>query len=142
MTVARSDLAVGQAIETVVVDDLRRTRLVQYAGASGDYNPLHTDEPYAVEAGYPSVFAHGMLTMGLTGTLLTDTFGPGRVLRYGGRFSAQVFPGDTLTARAVVDAIRDDGGPVADLSITTTNQHGTVVFSGTAAARLGPVEPA
>ena len=57
-------------------DDLTRTQIVQYAGASGDYNPLHTDEASRREvAGYPSVFAHGMLTMGMTGRVLTDWFG-------------------------------------------------------------------
>ena len=61
------------------MEDLKRTQIVQYAGASGDYNPLHTDEIFTKEvAGYPSVFAHGMLTMGMTGRLLTDTVGDGR----------------------------------------------------------------
>ena len=50
-----------------------------YAGASGDYNPLHTDDKFATEvAGYPGVFAHGMLTMGMTGRMVTDWFGVGR----------------------------------------------------------------
>ena len=63
----------GAKQSKVVADGLNRTQIVQYAGASGDYNPLHTDEVFATKvAGYPSVFAHGMLTMGLTGTLLTD----------------------------------------------------------------------
>ncbi|MDQ1463380.1 MAG: hypothetical protein QOC73_321, partial [Actinomycetota bacterium] len=68
MGLRATDLTVGQHFETVVVDDLKRTQIVQYAGASGDFNPLHSDEVYAREiAGYPGVFAHGMLTMGLTG---------------------------------------------------------------------------
>ena len=63
----------GDRFEQVLVQDLKRTTIVQYAGASGDYNPLHSDERFAKEvAGYPSVFAHGMLTMGMTGRLLTD----------------------------------------------------------------------
>ena len=64
----------------MLVDDLTRTQIVQYAGASGDYNPLHSDEVFAREvAGYPGVFAHGMLTMGMTGRLLTDWVGDGRL---------------------------------------------------------------
>ena len=66
----------ARAARVVLVDDLTRTQIVQYAGASGDYNPLHTDDRFTKEvAGYPSVFAHGMLTMGMTGRVLTDWFG-------------------------------------------------------------------
>jgi acyl dehydratase len=62
-----------QLVQRLVVEDLKRTQIVQYAGASGDFNPGHTDEIYAVHvAGPPSVFGHGMLTMALTGKLLTD----------------------------------------------------------------------
>src|SRR3954470_17983044 len=99
---------VGDTHETVVVDDLKSTQIVQYAGASGDYNPLHSDELFATKvAGYPTVFAHGMLTMGMTGSLLTDTVGDGRLTKFGGRFTSQVFPGDTLTATATVEAIHE-----------------------------------
>ena len=82
-----------------------------YAGASGDYNPLHSDEKFAREvAGYPGIFAHGMLSMGMTGRIVTDWFDVGRVTKYGVRFVRQVWPGDTLTATAVVDAVREEGG--------------------------------
>ena len=70
--------------DPIVVEDLSRTQLVQYAGASGDFNPLHTDEVYATKvAGYPTVFAHGMLTMGLTARMLTDWVGDGRLAKFG-----------------------------------------------------------
>jgi acyl dehydratase len=140
MALSASALSVGQTFTDVLVDDLTRTQIVQYAGASGDYNPLHTDEVFATKvAGYPTVFAHGMLTMGMTGRLLTDTVGDGRLLRFGGRFTAQVWPGDTLTATATVEAITEvDGGPVVELSVRTVNQAGAEVFSGSAAARLDP----
>ena len=92
-----SALQVGSSHEAVVVDNLTRTQIVQYAGASGDYNPLHTDEVYAIEvAGYPTVVAHGMLTMGMTGRMLTDYVGDARLIRFGGRFTSQVWPGATL----------------------------------------------
>lgn len=140
MTLSVNDVTVGQTFEQVLVEDLKRTQLVQYAGASGDYNPLHTDEIFATQvAGYPTVFAHGMLTMGMTGRLLTDTLGDGRLLNYGGRFTAQVFPGDDLKAVATVESIDTDGDdPVVNLSIATSNQDGVVVFSGTASGRLDP----
>ncbi len=99
---------------------------------------MHSDERYATEvAGYPSVFAHGMLTMGMTGRLLTDWMGDGRLTRYGVRFVRQVWPGDALTARATVDAVReDDGHWFAELSVVTVNQNGEPVVTGTATARL------
>jgi acyl dehydratase len=141
MATHAKELAVGDRREQVLVDDLTRTQIVQYAGASGDYNPLHTDEVFAREvAGYASVFAHGMLTMGMTGRLLTDWVGDGRLLRFGARFVKQVWPGDTLTATAEVTAVRDDGdgAPVADLAVSTVNQDGVEVLTGTATARLDP----
>jgi acyl dehydratase len=135
-----SELAVGATFSALVVEDLKRTQIVQYAGASGDYNPLHTDEVFATQAaGYPSVFAHGMLTMGMTGRMLTDLVGDGRLIRFGGRFTAQVFPGDDLTTTAVVEAVRTEPDAlVVDLAVTTANQDGAEVFTGYASARVDP----
>jgi acyl dehydratase len=131
-------VAVGDTREEVLVDDLTRTQIVQYAGASGDYNPLHTDEVFATKvAGYPTVFAHGMLTMGITGRLVTDWLGAGNLTAYGARFVAQVWPGDTLTASATVEAVREeDGQRYADLAIVTKNQRGENVLTGSATARV------
>ena len=140
MALKASELEVGATFEATLVEDLKRTQIVQYAGASGDYNPLHTDEVFATQvAGYPSVFAHGMLTMGMTGRLLTDTVGDGRLTSFGGRFTSQVWPGDTLTATATVEAVREEGGQhLVDLSAQTVNQDGVAVFSATATARIDP----
>jgi len=136
MSLSASSLSIGQEFRAVVVDGLTRTQIVQYAGASGDYNPLHTDERFATEiAGYPTVFAHGMLTMGLTARLVTDTVGDGRLTNYGVRFVKQVWPGDTLTATATVTGVR--GGEV-DLEVTTVNQSGDTVLTGTATAKIDP----
>jgi acyl dehydratase len=124
----------GDTFETVVVQDLKRTQIVQYAGASGDYNPLHTDEVYATKiAGYPSVFAHGMLTMGLTGRAVAELVGAGNLLRFGVRFTAQVWPGDTLTVRGTVVRVEDGE---AELSLSTVNAEGLEVLSGYAHARV------
>jgi acyl dehydratase len=140
MPLRKRDLEPGQSFRAVLVVDLKRTQLVQYAGASGDYNPLHTDEIFATQvAGYPSVFAHGMLTMGMTGRMITDLVGDGRLTSFGGRFTSQVFPGDDLTATAVVDEVTDDDGvPTVALSVRTVNQDDREVFSGYARARIDP----
>jgi acyl dehydratase len=132
------DLTVGDAREQVVVEDLTRTQIVQYAGASGDFNPIHTDETFATQAaGYPSVFAHGMLSMGLTGRLLTDWLGDGVLRSYGVRFVRQVWPGDTLTARGTVKAIEPEGDQgVVEIEVVTSNQKGEPVVTGSAAAAL------
>tara|TARA_A100001037_G_scaffold231654_1_gene209983 strand:+ start:359 stop:784 length:426 start_codon:yes stop_codon:yes gene_type:complete len=138
MALNAKDLNPGDEHSEIVVEDLSRTQLVMYSGASGDYNPLHTDEVYTTEvAGYPSVFAHGMLTMGLTGKMLTNYVGDGRLTKFGVRFTNQVWPGDTLTATAVVTEIRQEGDErLVDLDVKTTNQDGTAVVSGYATAKV------
>src|SRR5215207_11641832 len=129
MRLSAADLEIGATRTEVVLDNISRTQIVMYAGASGDYNPVHTDEVFVTKvAGYPTVFAHGMLSMGLTGTMLTNYVGDGWLTRYGVRFTSQVWPGDTLTAAAEVEGVREEGGQkLVDLKVTTTNQDGVVV---------------
>ncbi len=134
MALKASELSVGDTYTETVVEDLKRTQIVMYAGASGDYNPVHTDEPFATKvAGYPTVFAHGMLTMGLTGRMLTNYVGDGRLTEFGVRFTSQVFPGDTLQSTATVESIEDG---LVNLSVSTTNQNDVEVAKGTAQARV------
>ena len=134
MALKASDLNVGDTHSTCIVEDLKRTQIVQYAGSSGDYNPLHTDEVFTTKvAGYPSVFAHGMLTMGMTGAMLTDYVGDGRLTKYGVRFTNQVWPGDTLTATTEVESVEDG---IVRLAVTTKNQDDVTVLSGYAEARV------
>ncbi len=138
MALSKSKLSAGQTHSEVVVENLSRTQIVQYAGASGDYNPVHTDEVFATKvAGYPTVFAHGMLTMGLTGTMLTDFVGDGRLTYYGVRFTSQVWPGDTLTATATVASLgEEEGHAIVTLEVSTLNQDSREVLSGEARARI------
>ena len=138
MALNMSDLKPGNEHSEVVIDNLSRTQLVMYSGASGDYNPLHTDDVYTKEvAGYPGVFAHGMLTMGLTGKMLTNYVGDGRLTKFGVRFTNQVWPGDTLTSTATVTEVRvEDGQALVDLEVKTTNQDGTTGVSGYATAKV------
>lgn len=132
------DINTGDIHTATLVEDLKRTQIVQYAGASGDYNPLHTDEIFTTKiAGYPSVFAHGMLSMGLTGTMLTNYVGDGALKKYGVRFTNQVWPGDTLKSTTTITAIKDqDGERVIDLEIVTTNQNDVAVVTGNATAKI------
>ena len=136
---------IGLSIDGIEVGDraeiTRRVSdqdIADFVGAVGDYNPVHTDDLFATKVGgYPGVFAHGMLTMGMTGKMLTDLVGDGRLLSFGGRFTAQVWPGDDLSSTAKVESVRDvDGEKVVDLTVATSNQDGVVVFSGQATARL------
>ena len=131
-----AQLKVGQKHTERVVENLSRTQIVMYAGASGDYNPLHSDEVYTTQAaGYKSVFAHGMLTMGMTGKALTNFVGDGKLTKFGVRFTNQVWPGDTLDTTVTVDAVREEGGKkLADLSLSTVNQDGKEVMTGSATA--------
>ena len=140
MALSKASLSPGDTYKETVVENLTRTQLVQYAGTSGDYNPLHSDDLFTTKvAGYPGVFAHGMLSMGLTGKAITNYVGDGRLLKYGVRFTAQVWPGDDLETTITVDEIREeDGQPVADLEVVTQNQDGTTVIKGQATARLDP----
>lgn len=140
MALSARKLKVGDTHTERLVEDLKRTQIVQYAGASGDYNPLHTDEVFATKvAGYPTVFAHGMLTMGMTGRMLTNYVGDARLTKYGVRFTSQVWPGDTLDATATVKALGDsDGTKIVELDVSTVNQNGVQVLSGYAEARIDP----
>ncbi|HJN91404.1 MAG TPA: MaoC/PaaZ C-terminal domain-containing protein [Dehalococcoidia bacterium] len=140
MALKASELQVGDSHEEQLVENLSRTQIVQYAGASGDYNPLHTDEIFTTKVGgYPTVFAHGMLSMGMTGKMLTNYVGDGRLTKYGVRFVSQVWPGDSLTATATVEAIREENGEhLVDLTIATRNQAGKDVVQGSATARIDP----
>ena len=137
MALDTSEIKVGDSYSEMIVEDLTRTQIVQYAGASGDYNPVHSDEKFVTEvAGCPTVFAHGMLTMGMTGRMITNYVGDGQLTYYGVRFVNQVWPGDTLTARAEIAAIREENGEtLVDLAISTTNQDENFVLTGNATAR-------
>jgi len=140
MVLSAAELNIGDSRTLELFDDLKRTQIVMYAGASGDYNPLHSDEIFTTQvAGYRSVFAHGMLTMGATGRVLTDWVGDEQLTDYGVRFVGQVWPGDTLTATATIAALREeDGQHYVDLTVTTVNQEGAPVVTGTATARIDP----
>ena len=119
---------------------LQRANLVQYAGASGDFNIIHWNERVAKAVGLPNVIAHGMLTMATAGRVVTDWVGdPGRVLSYGVRFSKPVVVEDddrgaTLTVSGVVEDKNDDGTVVIGLTATVGGDK--VLMGAKAVVRL------
>jgi acyl dehydratase len=135
-TIRPSDVEIGDEGPTLVVEDVERLDFVKYAGASGDFNPLHVVEPYAKNAGNESVFGQGMLTAGYAGRMVTDWFGLANIRQFKTRFTAKLWPGDTLTVTGeIVD--KDDGDEtVVDAKFEVTNQDDEVLLTGTASAEL------
>lgn len=122
----------------VVSHRLTRADLIMYAGASGDFNPMHTDEVAAKKAGLPSVFGHGMFSMGLLGRALTDWAGVGNLASYRVRFTKQTWPGETLSSRIVVTGKeRTEAGRRITADVSLTNQDGEVKLSGSATVIAG-----
>ncbi len=126
--------AVSEGDEAPVVShELTRTDLVKYAGASGDFNPMHSDEVAAQAAGLPGVFGHGMFSMGLLGRALTDWAGVGNLKNYRVRFTKQTWPGEILSTRIVVTAKEEtDEGRIISTELSLVNQSGEAKLSGSA----------
>ena len=111
-----------------------------YAGASGDFNPMHTNEVAAKSAGLPSVFGHGMFTMGLLGKAITDYVGVGNLERYQVRFTKQTWPGETLIARDRRQEVRRGRQAQGRARGEVVNQDGEPKVQGTAVAALPAAE--
>jgi len=126
------DVSAGDTA-TMTVDGLTRGNFVRYAGASGDMNPLHYDQPYAQAAGNPDVFGQGMLSAGFAGALLSAWFGVDAVESFRNRFTARSWPGDTLTVTAEVVAVAD---PTLDVEFQVTRQNGETLIRGEATVDL------
>jgi acyl dehydratase len=88
--------SVGERLEERALPPISRLQLIKYAGASGDYNPLHLVDEAAEAAGLPGIIAHGMLTVATMGLLLSPYLEHGYVKNFGSRFSGMVYVGDEL----------------------------------------------
>jgi len=113
---------------------LTRTDLVMYAGASGDFNPMHHDEVAAQAAGLPSVFGHGMFTAGLLATAVTNYVGVGNLTSYRVRFTKQTWPGETLSTTVSVSEKRPNNEVVLECAVV--NENGEAKIQGEAVAVL------
>ena len=122
---------VGDSLPTITVDNVSRPDFVRYAGASGDFVPLHYDQSFVEAACIPTVFAQGMWTAGCLGRVLTDYAGAGNVRRYRVRFSRQVWPGDTLTCRGkVTNKVEQNGEKLIEGDVEVINQKGEATVKG------------
>jgi acyl dehydratase len=130
-----ADVRPGLALPTLTKPPISTRQLVQYAGASGDFNRIHYDEPFAKAGGFPSVIAHGMLSMGFFGELVARWAGAANLLRLGTRFKAVTLPGDVVTVEGVVTEV-DAGAHTASIALTAKTQKGVVTLEGTATVRL------
>lgn len=136
MALLKSKVHVGDAAP-VRTHTLTRTDLVRYAGISGDFNPMHHDEVIATGAGQPSVFGHGMLTMALVGSAVTEFVGLENLCDFSVRFSKQTWPGEVLSTKVVVAGVREESGhSLVDLEVLVTNADGEVKVQGSASALL------
>lgn len=138
--VALADVAAGTQLPTQTFAISRET-LIRYAGASGDFNPIHWNETFARSVGLPDVIAHGMLTMAESIRVVTDWTGdPGAVVEYGVRFTRPVVVPDlgasaTLEVAGVIKEVRPDDGTVV-IALTTSFEGKTVLAKARAVVRL------
>jgi len=130
-------VTVGTDLPPLVKGPITRDDLKRYAAASGDPNPMHLDEEFARNAGYPGVFAHGMLSMGYLGEFLVQAGGVGSIRRFKARFAKLTWPGDVVTCQGRVAAVRDEGAArLVECDIWTENQDGDRKLVGTALLAL------
>jgi acyl dehydratase len=131
-------IKVGDELPPLVKPPVDRLQITRYLGASGDFNPLSCDEPYARAAGFPGVFAPAMIGMAFVSELVTDWVRGARLRRIQGRFVKIIWPGDVLTARGRVAERRfEEGGKyTADIEVWAENQRGELVVRGLATVQL------
>ena len=127
------DVQVGDTAPAID-HELTRTDLVMYAGASGDFNPMHHDEVAAKAAGLPSVFGHGMFSAGLLATAITNYVGIGNLASYRMRFTKQTWPGEVLSTNVAV--IEKRPGNEIVLECVLVNQDGEAKLQAEAVAVL------
>lgn len=121
-------LNVGDSMPDIQLEPVSRLDLIKYAGASGDFNPIHTIDEEATKAGLPGIIAHGMWTMGNLAKHFTAFHEEGFVKDYAVRFKNMVQLGDQLTLKATLMEV---DGQELHFNVETLNQEGKKVISGT-----------
>src|SRR5437773_11388158 len=124
------DVAVGDELPPLVKGPIAQIQLTRYAGASGDFNPIHQDDEFAKAAGMGGVFGHGMLSMGFVAQAVTDWAGAGAVRKIGVRFAGLVRLKDVITCRGrVLDKSSKDGVHTVEVELWAENQKGEKVVT-------------
>ena len=138
MALDAKTVAVGTELPALTKPAITRETLKEYGPAAGDPNPMHVDEEFAKNAGYPGVFAHGMLSMGYLGEFLHKAAGGvANVRKFRARFAKLTWPGDVVSCKGTVTAVRDEGGTkVVDCDIWTETQSGEKKILGSATLAL------
>ena len=131
------DVQVGDALPKLVKSPVTHLQLVRYAGASGDFNPLHTDPKIGEMIGTGGIIAHGMLIMGFVGQLLSEYVGPTALRKFGVRFKGMTRIGDEITCSGTItEKYEVDGeGRIAG-KVQAADQNGDVKVTGTFVAAL------
>ena len=132
------ELQQGQKLAPLVKPAVTKVQLVKYAGASGDFNPLHTDDAFAQSIGMPGVIAHGMLVMGFLGQYVMELAGTSATLtNFNMRFGAMTRPGDEITCLASVKKIyQEQAKQFVDLDLYAEKAPGKIVGFGEATLQL------
>ena len=130
------DVVVGAELPALVKPPIQQIQLTRYAGASGDFNPIHQDDEFAKAAGMGGVFAHGMLSMGFVAQVVTDWAGPGAVRKLGVRFAGLVRLKDVVTCKGRVLAQSENEARLVDLEVWAENQRGEKIVTGKATVAL------
>ncbi len=121
----------GQDIPELRVGPIQQMDLVRYAGASGDFNPIHNDNEFAKSAGLPGTIAHGMYIMALMGRLVTNWASPAQVKYYGVKFKGMSLPGETMVFTGKVKKKKEENGEkLIMVSLTAANDKGEVKVAG------------
>ena len=131
------DVQVGDEIPKLVKEPMTHLRLVRYAGASGDFNPLHTDPKVGEAMGTGGIIAHGMLIMGFLGQLLSDYVGPAALRKFNVRFKGMTRLDDVITCSGhITEKYEENGeGRIAG-RVQAVDQNGDVKIAGTFVAAL------
>jgi acyl dehydratase len=122
-----TQLQVGESVKEIQLEPVSRIDLIKYAGASGDFNPIHTIDEEAKKAGLPGIIAHGMWTMGNLAKLFTPYYEEGFVKDYSIRFKGMVFLNDVITLKAT---LKEVNGPGLRFEVQAVNQNGNEVLKG------------
>jgi acyl dehydratase len=131
------DVQVGDEIPKLVTAPVTHLQLVRYAGASGDFNPLHTDPKIGEMIGTGGIIAHGMLIMGFVGQMLSDYIGPQAIKKFGVRFKGMTHLDDEITCTGTITEKYEENGEgrIAG-KVQAADQTGDIKVTGTFVAAL------